>query len=52
VERRDYELQNIDPIKVNTEAFNPKGEGNQFKTEVFKQQAVRRLRKEDIESDL
>ena len=52
VERRDYELQKIDSDEVQSETFEKKGEGKAFKTEVKKQRAARRLRKEDIGSDL
>ena len=52
VERRDYELQKIDSDTVQSETFDRKGEGVEYKKELKKQRATRRLRKEDIATDL
>jgi len=52
-QRKEFELQAVDAEKVTTEDDVEQGdEGKEFKKEVKKQQAARRLRKEDIESDL
>ena len=48
----EYTIQKIDSEEVQSETFEKKGEGKAFKTEVKKQRAARRLRKEDIGSDL
>lgn len=51
--RRDYELQKVDADAVEQmDNFKKTGEGKEFKKELGRRRAERRLRKEDIESDL
>lgn len=50
--RKEFELQKIDPGKVENPEFQKQGEGKLYKEELKKGKAKRRLAKEDIESDL
>ena len=46
--RKAFEIQKVDPDTVENVKIDPKGEGKEFKKEVKKQQAQRRLNKADI----
>ena len=49
--RKAFEIQKVDPDTVENVKIDPKGEGTEFKEEVKKQQARRRFRKADLDSD-
>lgn len=52
-ERKDYELQKVNPEELqDAPAAQDTGEGKEFKKEVKRRRAERRLRKEDIGTDL
>ena len=50
--RKAFEIQKVDPSEIEDVKIDPKGEGKDFKKEVTKQRATRKLRKADIKSDL